>query len=31
VGVHTLDKTSDLELETPQRTPEVLRETAALY
>jgi quinolinate synthase len=31
VAVHTLDKTSDLELGTPQRTPEVLRETAALY
>src|SRR5512133_927333 len=31
VAVDTLDKTSELENEEPQLTPEVLRETASIY
>ncbi len=31
LAAHTLDKISDLEMETLQRTPEAIRETAALY
>ena len=31
VAVHTLDKTSDLELDPLQRPPEALRETASIY